>query len=46
MKTYNNIQTFVFQVLQEYSSWASGNDALQMLSITPTRNIYAENFGK
>ena len=27
---YRNIQTFAFEVLQEYSSWTSKNDAVQM----------------
>ena len=39
-----NIQTFVFKVLQESSSWKSGNGAVQMLFLTPNRNMFAEKF--
>ena len=38
---YRNIQTFAFKVLQESSSWASGNGAVQMFFLTPNRNIFA-----
>ena len=41
---YRNIQTFVFKVLQESSSWASGNGAVQMIFLTPNRNIFAGKF--
>ena len=41
---YRNIQTFSFKVLQESSSWASGNGAVQMIFLTPNRNIFAGKF--
>ena len=41
---YRNIQTFPFKVLQESSSWASGNGAAQMIFLTPNRNIFAGKF--
>ena len=41
---YRNIQTFAFKVLQESSSWASGNGAVQMIFLTPNRNIFAGKF--
>ena len=37
---YRNIQTFAFKVLQESSSWASGNGAVQMFFLTPNRSIF------
>ena len=37
---YRNIQTFAFQVLQERSTWASKNRAVQMLFLTPTKNMF------
>ena len=40
-ETYRNIQTFAIKVLQESSSWASGNGAAQMFFLTPNRNIFA-----
>ena len=43
---YRNIQTFAFKVLQESSSWASGNGAVQMIFLTPNRNLFAGNFVK
>ena len=39
-----NIQTFAFKVLQESSSWASGNGAVQMFFLTPNRNMFAGKF--
>ena len=41
---YRNIQTFAFKVLQECSSWASRNGAVQMFFLTPNRNMFAEKF--
>ena len=41
-----NIQTFAFKVLKECSSWASRNGAVQMLFLTPNRNMFAEKFVK
>ena len=41
---YRNIQTFAFKVLQESSSWASGNGAVQMFFLTPNRNMFAGKF--
>ena len=32
--------TFAFQVLRECSSWASRNDVVQMLFLTPIRNMF------
>ena len=42
---YRNIQTFAFKVLQESSSWASGNVAVKMIFLAPNRNIFAGKFG-
>ena len=39
-----NIQTFAFKVLQESSSWPSGNGAVQIFFLTPNRNIFAGKF--
>ena len=39
-EVYRNIQTFAFKVLQESSSWASGNGAVQMFFLTPNRSIF------
>ena len=36
---YRNIQTFAFKVIQKCSSWASRNGAVQMFSLTPSRNM-------
>ena len=41
---YRNIQTFAFEVLQESSSWSSGNRAVQMFFLTPNRNMFAGKF--
>ena len=41
---YRNIQTFAFKVLQESSSWASENGSVQMIFLTPNRNIFAGKF--
>ena len=38
---YSNIQTLAFQVLRKCSSLAFRNGAVQMLSLTPTRNMFA-----
>ena len=38
---YRNIQTFAFKVLQKCSSWASRNIAVQMFSLTRSRNMSA-----
>ena len=39
-----NIQRFAFKILQEYSSWASRNGAMQMFFLTPNRNMFAVKF--
>ena len=39
-----NIQTFAFKMLQESSSWASRNGAVQMIFLTPNKNIFAGKF--
>ena len=41
---YRNIQTFAFKVLQESSSWASGNGAVQMFFLTPNKNMFTGKF--
>ena len=41
---HTNIQTFVFKVLQESSSSASGNGAVQMFFLAPNRNMFAGKF--
>ena len=41
---YRNIQTFAFKVLQESSSWVSGNGAVQMFFLTPNRNMFPGKF--
>ena len=43
---YRNIQAFTFKVFQECGSWASRNDAVQMLFLTPNRNMFAGKFVK
>ena len=43
---YRNIQTFAFKVLQECSSWASRNGAVQLFFLTPNRNMFAGKFVK
>ena len=43
---YINIQKFAFKVLQECSSWASGNIAAQIFFLTPHGNMFAEKFVK
>ena len=43
---YRNIQTFAFKLLQECSSWASRNGAVQMFFLTPNRNMFPETFVK
>ena len=45
-QTYRNIQTFAFKVLQECSSWASRNGVVQILFLTPQRNMFAGKFVK
>ena len=46
MGIYRNIQTFVFKVRQECSSWASKNGAVQMFFMAPNRNMFAGKFVK
>ena len=41
---YRNIQTFAFKELEECSSWASRNGAVQMHFLTPNRNIFPGKF--
>ena len=41
---YKNIQTFAFKVLQESSNWPSGNGVVQIIFLTPNRNIFAGKF--
>ena len=43
---YRYIQTFVFKVFQECSFWASKNGAVQILFLTPNRNMFAGIFVK
>ena len=43
---YRNIQAFTFKVFQECGSWVSRSDAVQMLFLTPKRNIFAGKFVK
>ena len=43
---YRNIEAFTFKVFQECGSWASRNDAAQMLFLTPNRNMFAGKFVK
>ena len=43
---YRNIQTFAFKLVQECSSWASGNSLVQMFFPTPNRNMFAGKFVK
>ena len=43
---YRNIQTFAFKVLQECSSWASRNGAVQIFFLTPNRKMLARKFVK
>ena len=33
-----------FKVLQECSSWVSGNSAVQVYFLTPNRNMFTEKF--
>ena len=40
-ETYRKMQAFTFKVFQECGSWASRNDAVQMLFLTPNRNMLA-----
>ena len=46
MEIYRNIQTFSLKVLQECSSWASSNYAVQMFFLTPNRARLAGKFLK
>ena len=46
MEIYRNIQTFAFQVLQEWGSWASRNGTVEIFFLTPTRNMFNEEFVK
>ena len=43
---YRKIQAFTFRVFQECGSWPSRNDAVQMLFLTPNRNMFAGKFVK
>ena len=43
---YSKIQIFPFKVLQKFSSWVSRNGAVQMFSLTPSRNMSAGKFLK
>ena len=43
---YRNIQTFAFKVLQECSSWASRNGAVQCFFLTTNRNIFSGKTSK
>ena len=43
---YRNIETFAFKVLQQFSSWASRNGAMQMFFLTLNRNMLAGKFVK
>ena len=43
MEIYRNIQTFAFKVLQESSSWASRNGAVQMFFMTLNRNMFVKS---
>ena len=36
---YRDIQTFAFKVLQKSSSWVSRNGAVQIFSLTSSRNM-------
>ena len=45
-ETYRKMQAFTFKVFQECGSWASRNDAVQMLFLTPNRNMFAGKFVK
>ena len=45
-ETYRKMQAFTFKVFQECGSWASRNDAVQMLFLTPNRNMLAGKFVK
>ena len=40
---YRNIQTFAFKLLQECSSWASRNGAVQMFFLTPNKYFCWKN---
>ena len=46
IEIYRNIQTFAFQVIWEYSSWACRNGAVQMVFVTPTKSMLAGKFLK
>ena len=41
---YRNIQTFAFKVLEESSSWAPENNALQISFLTLNRDMFTGNF--
>ena len=43
---YRNTKTFVLKVLQECSSWASRNGAVQIFFLTPNRKMLARKFVK
>ena len=46
VEIYRNMQTFVFKVPQKCSSWASRNGAVQIFSLTLSRNISAGKYLK
>ena len=43
-ETYRKMQALTFKVFQECGSWASRNDAVQILFLTPNRNMLAGKF--
>ena len=43
---YWNVQTFVFQVLRECSSWTSRNGSVQKFFLRATRNMFTGKFVK
>ena len=45
-EVYRNIHTFALKVLQECSSWASRNAAVQISFLTPNRNMFTGKFVK
>ena len=46
MEMYRNMHTFIFKVLEECSSWASRNDAVQMFYLAPKSKMLAGKFVK
>ena len=41
---YRNIQSYALKVLPECSSWTSRNGAVQIIFLTPNRNMFAGKF--